>query len=66
MSLLLRTVASILNIIAMVVNTLANLFVPKRKPDYPPITNPILRKPVMELRELISQKKVLFFASTFE
>lgn len=61
MSLILRVVAFFLNIFAMVINTVVNLLVPRRKPDYARIRNPILKKPVIELRELMRQKKVLFF-----
>ena len=66
MSLILRVVAFFLNIIAMTINTVANLLVPCRKPSYARITNPILKKPVIELRELMGQKKVLFFLTFFE
>lgn len=60
MSLFLRVAAFFLNIIAMVINTVVNLLVPRRKPSYAPITNPILKKSVIELRELMTEKKVVF------
>ncbi|KNC31564.1 hypothetical protein FF38_12791 [Lucilia cuprina] len=58
MSLLLRVLGTILNIIAIVVNYIANLLVPRIKPTFPPIRNPVLKKSITELREDLIQKKL--------
>lgn len=61
MSLVLKILGTILNVIAIIVNSIANLLVPRLKPSYPPIKNPLLKKPVVELREDLRQKKVKSF-----
>ncbi|XP_065372518.1 fatty-acid amide hydrolase 2-A [Calliphora vicina] len=58
MSLLLRVLGSILNVIAIIINSIANLLVPRSKPTYPAIKNPLLKKPITVLRDEMIQKKL--------
>lgn len=58
MSLFLRVLAFILNIIAIIINEITNLIIPRRKPTFPPIENPILLKSVTELLTELRERKV--------
>ncbi|XP_073817394.1 fatty-acid amide hydrolase 2-A-like [Musca autumnalis] len=58
MSVFLRVLAFIFNILAVIVNEITNLIIPRRKPLYPAIDNPLLLKSVTELLTDLKEKKL--------
>ncbi|XP_059219852.1 fatty-acid amide hydrolase 2-A [Stomoxys calcitrans] len=58
MSAFLRILAFIINAIACVVNEILNVIIPRRKPTYPPITNPLLLKSVTDLLTDLKERKL--------
>ncbi|XP_061387270.1 fatty-acid amide hydrolase 2-A-like [Musca vetustissima] len=58
MSAFLRVLSFIFNIVALVVNEITNLIIPRRKPNYPPIKNPLLLKSVTELLGDLKERKI--------
>lgn len=49
MDLLIRIIAFLLTHLGMLINWVLKLVQPRESPNYPPITNPILTKSVIEL-----------------
>ncbi|XP_075168670.1 fatty-acid amide hydrolase 2-A-like [Haematobia irritans] len=58
MSATLRILSLVINAIAFVVNEILNLIIPRRRPTYPPIENPLLLKSVTDLLTDLRERKL--------